>query len=117
MITNINQLDLDKIYSYADYLTWKFQDRLELIKGRIYKMNPTPSTFHQKVASNLHGILWNEFKNHPCKLFSAPFDVRLLDKKSQHQIKMFLPWCNPIYVLSVMKISWMPELLLALPIW
>lgn len=81
MITNINQLDLDKIYSYADYLTWKFQDRLELIKGKISKMSPTPSTFHQKVSMNLTGILWNEFKNDPCKLFSAPFDVRLLDKK------------------------------------
>ena len=81
MITNINQLDLDKIYSYADYLTWKFQDRLELIKGKISKMSPAPSTFHQKVSMNLTGILWNEFKNHPCKLFSAPCDVRLLDKK------------------------------------
>jgi len=26
--TSIEQLDLDKVYSYADYLTWKFQDRL-----------------------------------------------------------------------------------------
>ena len=71
MITNINQLDLDKIYSYADYLTWKFQDRLELIKGKISKMSPAPSTFHQKVASNLHGILWNEFINYPCKFVTA----------------------------------------------
>ena len=81
MITDINELDFDKTYSYADYLTWKFQERLELFKGRLFKMSPAPSTNHQKVASNLHGILWNKFKNHSCKLFSAPFDVRLLDKK------------------------------------
>lgn len=81
MITDINQLDQNKVYSYADYLTWKFQERLELIKGKISKMSPAPSTLHQKVSSNLSGILWNEFKNHKCKLFSAPFDVRLLDKK------------------------------------
>ncbi len=81
MITNINQLDLDKTYSYADYLTWKFQERLELIKGKISKMSPAPSTFHQKVSMNLTGILWHTFRNQKCKLFSAPFDVRLLDKK------------------------------------
>lgn len=81
MITNFNDLDLDKKYSYADYLTWKFQERLEIIKGKIFKMSPAPSTFHQRISSNLIGILWSEFKNHPCRLFSAPFDVRLLDKK------------------------------------
>lgn len=81
MVTNFDDLDLDKKYSYADYLTWKFQERLEIIKGKIFKMSPAPSTLHQKVSSNLNGILWNEFKNHKCKLFSAPFDVRLLDKK------------------------------------
>lgn len=81
MITNIDQLDLEKNYSYADYLTWKFQERLEIIKGKIFKMSPAPNTFHQRIGSNLHGILWNKFQNHSCRLFSAPFDVRLLDKK------------------------------------
>lgn len=83
----MNQLDENKKYSYADYLTWKFQERLEIIKGKIFKMSPAPSTFHQRVASNLHGILWNKFKNHPCNLFSAPFDVRLLDKNKSTQDK------------------------------
>ncbi|EKB59695.1 hypothetical protein HMPREF9699_00060, partial [Bergeyella zoohelcum ATCC 43767] len=32
-ITNINQLDLDKTYSYADYLLWKFKERVELFRG------------------------------------------------------------------------------------
>lgn len=81
MVTNFNDLDLHKKYSYADYLTWKFQERLEIFKGKIFKMSPAPNTFHQRVASNLHGILWTRFSNHPCRLFSAPFDVRLLDKK------------------------------------
>jgi hypothetical protein len=34
MITDINQLDLNKTYSYADYLTWQFQEKLELIKEK-----------------------------------------------------------------------------------
>lgn len=81
MITNINQLDLDKTYSYADYLTWIFQEKLELIKGKIFQMSPAPSRFHQQVSGNLHGIMWTAFKNHSCNLYAAPFDVRLLDKK------------------------------------
>jgi Uma2 family endonuclease len=81
MITNIDQLDLNKTYSYADYLTWKLQERLELFKGKIFKMSPAPSMYHQKVSRDLTLVLGNKFKNHSCNLFIAPFDVRLLDKK------------------------------------
>ena len=81
MITDINLLDLDKTYTYADYLTWQFQEKLELIKGRIFRMSPAPSTNHQRISMELAGILYNFFKPHSCNLFAAPFDVRLLDKK------------------------------------
>ncbi|MEC5164911.1 Uma2 family endonuclease [Flavobacterium sp. PL11] len=82
MITNISQLDLAKKYSYADYLTWMFQERLELFKGKIFKMSPAPSTYHQKVSRDLTIILGNKFKNNSCNLFVAPFDVRLLSTKN-----------------------------------
>jgi Uma2 family endonuclease len=82
MITNISQLDLAKKYSYADYLTWMFQERLELFKGKIVKMSPAPSTYQQKVAGNIHGILWHKFKYNSCNVFVAPFDVRLLSTKN-----------------------------------
>lgn len=90
MITNIDQLDLAKNYTYADYLTWMFQERLELFKGKIFKMSPAPSTYHQKVSRDLTGILWNSFKGHPCNLFVAPFDVRLLNnKKSKNDTDIY----------------------------
>jgi hypothetical protein len=38
-ITHLSQLDLNKTYSYADYLTWQFAERLELIKGKISLVN------------------------------------------------------------------------------
>ena len=44
LVTDINQLDLEASYTYADYLLWRFEERLELIKGRIFKMSPAPST-------------------------------------------------------------------------
>ncbi|HMT68519.1 MAG TPA: Uma2 family endonuclease [Saprospiraceae bacterium] len=76
MITDINQLDLKKTYSYADYLLWKFEERVELIKGKILKMSPAPTTKHQKTSSQLHGLLWTFIKN-KCAVYAAPFDVRL----------------------------------------
>jgi Uma2 family endonuclease len=95
MITDINQLDFDKTYSYADYLTWKFQERLEIFKGKLFKMSPAPSTSHQKIAGNLHGILWNKFNNNSCNLFAAPFDVRLLDPKKSAENKSVFTVVQP----------------------
>jgi Uma2 family endonuclease len=80
-ITNINQLDLSKTYSFADYLTWKFQERIELIKGKIFQMSPAPNRFHQRVSGNLHGMFWDLMKSNPCGLYAAPFDVRLVNFK------------------------------------
>lgn len=80
-ITRLSQLDMNATYSYADYLLWKLKERVELIKGKVMAMSPAPNRYHQKVSGNLYGKLFNCFDNHPCDLYSAPFDVRLLDKK------------------------------------
>ena len=58
MITKFNQLDLTKKYSYADYLTWSFENRVELYKGKIFKFDTFTNIFHQKVATNLTGIMY-----------------------------------------------------------
>ncbi|MFJ1435148.1 Uma2 family endonuclease [Capnocytophaga canimorsus] len=76
-ITDINQLDLNKTYSYADYLLWKFKERVELFRGKILKISPAPSTKHQIISGNIHFELKLHFKEQACKLFSAPFDVRI----------------------------------------
>jgi Uma2 family endonuclease len=80
-ITDINELDLNGTYTYADYLTWRFEQSVELIKGKIFKMSPAPSVKHQKIATQLQGLLFIFLRRSDCVLFSAPFDVRLLDKK------------------------------------
>ena len=77
IVTNFSDLDLTKTYSYADYLKWQFQERVELIKGFILKMSPTPSMAHQTVVNNLTGIFYINFRLTPCRVFQAPFDVRL----------------------------------------
>ena len=76
-MTEFSQLDISKTYSYADYLLWQFEERLELIKGKIFQMSPAPNRRHQTILGKLHFKFATIFNNHPCQLFFAPFDVRL----------------------------------------
>lgn len=80
-ITQLSQLDLTKTYSYADYVTWQFQETVELIKGKILLMSLAPNVKHQRLSANLSGLLYNFLKHKPCQFFAAPFDVRLYDRK------------------------------------
>ena len=81
IITQLSQLDLNQSYSYADYLTWQFNETVELIKGKIMLMSPAPNVTHQRVSMNFSGSLFNFFKRKKCQVFAAPFDVRLYDRK------------------------------------
>lgn len=78
MIPDFQDLSItNRLYTYADYLAWNFTERLELIKGKIYKMSPAPNLEHQGISANLFGEIYAYLKKQPCRVFSAPFDVRL----------------------------------------
>ena len=62
-ITALSQLDLEGNYSYSDYLKWQFQEAIELIKGKIFKMSPAPSVIHQRISGKLHIRLGNFLTN------------------------------------------------------
>ena len=72
-------LDLDKRYTYADYLTWLDDKTRELIHGFIKMMSPAPRPIHAEVSSNISWHLSAILKKNKgkCKVFYAPFDVRL----------------------------------------
>lgn len=80
-ITELSQLDLNQTYSYADYLTWRFNEMVELIRGKISLMSPAPNVKHQDVSMNLGSFLHGYFKHKKCRIYAAPFDVRLYDRK------------------------------------
>jgi len=80
-ITQLSDLDLEQTYSYADYLTWRFDEAVELLRGKISLMSPAPNLTHQSISMRLSGILYQYFRRHRCQLFAAPFDVRLYDRK------------------------------------
>jgi Uma2 family endonuclease len=80
-ITQLSQLDLDQTYSYADYMTWRFDDALELIKGKIMLMSPAPNVNHQRIERRLFLRIGNYLEGKKCEAFAAPFDVRLYDRR------------------------------------
>ncbi|MFZ4797665.1 MAG: Uma2 family endonuclease [Bacteroidia bacterium] len=71
-------------YSYADYLTFKVEEMVELIKGKVFKMT-APKRVHQKISWNLSREIAVYLKQKKCQAFSAPFDVRLPVKSKKNE--------------------------------
>ncbi|TAH22464.1 MAG: Uma2 family endonuclease [Cytophagales bacterium] len=84
-IKDISLLDPNGTYSYTDYLLWQFEEKIELLKGKIFKMSPAPNLKHQRISWQMGLILGVFFKKKPCSVFSAPFDVRLYDSKKSEK--------------------------------
>lgn len=78
----LSDLDFNKTYTYADYLQWTFDDRLEILKGKLFKMTPAPSRIHQEVTIIIGRELSQFLKGSPCRIYTAPFDVRLSRKNT-----------------------------------
>lgn len=53
MISNIEQLDFTKQYTYANYLTGNFDYLLELIIGWISRINPTNKSSVRRLCISL----------------------------------------------------------------
>jgi len=73
-------LDLDesKRYTYADYLTWLDDKRRELINGFIHLMSG-PMRRHARITHLTSWIIETYIRKHKgnCRVYQAPFDVRL----------------------------------------
>ena len=72
-------LDINKRYTYADYLTWLDDKSRELIHGFIKMMSPAPHPIHADVSHkiSMHLGLYIYRNKGNCKIYTAPFDVRL----------------------------------------
>ena len=74
--SKVEEPDSSITYTYADYLQWKFEERLELFRGKVFKLS-APNTKHQDISRNILVPIALFLKKKPCKVFAAPFDVRL----------------------------------------
>jgi len=69
---------IDRSFTYADYKDWELgvSERYELIYGEAFAMSG-PNTKHQLILTELFGQFYNYLRDKPCRVFPAPYDVRL----------------------------------------
>ena len=68
-----------KPYTFADVLAWDESQRVEIIRGEAFLMAP-PSIWHQEVSGELFRQLANFLVGKTCKVYHAPFGVRLFER-------------------------------------
>jgi len=68
----------DQLYTYADYESWELAEgeRYELIYGEAFAM-AAPGELHQLILGELFAQFHVYLRGRPCKVFPAPYDVRL----------------------------------------
>jgi Uma2 family endonuclease len=83
-------LDESKRYTYADYLTWVDEKQRELINGFIRLMS-SPTEIHARITHLMNWILESLVRKRKgkCRVYHAPFDVRLPIEDSNEDEKIF----------------------------
>ncbi|HCC38038.1 MAG TPA: Uma2 family endonuclease [Treponema sp.] len=68
----------ERLFTYADYKAWELAEgeRYELIYGEAYAMS-APNARHQATLMALIGQFYQYFRGKSCKVYPAPYDVRL----------------------------------------
>jgi len=91
-------LDLNKRYTYADYLTWMDDKRRELYDGMVKLMTPAPSRRHQKISIKLSRFLDTYLDNKNCEVYHAPSDVRFPKGKNKKNETIYTVLQPDLYV-------------------
>ncbi|GMO44755.1 MAG: Uma2 family endonuclease [Termitinemataceae bacterium] len=82
----------DRLWTYADYKAWELDvgERYEIIEGEAYAMT-APSAKHQSVLGEMYRQIANHLHRKPCKVFPAPYDVRLDYKEDESDTTVVQP--------------------------
>lgn len=67
-------------YTFADILAWDEGERVEIIDGEAIMMAPAPARVHQEISGELFRQFANYLRGKKCKVYAAPFDVRLFEE-------------------------------------
>ncbi len=70
-------------YTYADLLEWEDDVRYELYAG-VPMALASPSDVHQEISMALSVQLGSYLMGKKCKVYAAPFDVRLFEEDDTH---------------------------------
>ncbi len=66
-------------FTFADVLVWDEDERIEIINGEAFMM-ATPSSRHQEISMELSRQLANFLEGKRCRVYPAPFGVRLFEQ-------------------------------------
>lgn len=66
-------------FTFADCLTWDEDERIEIVNGEAFMM-ATPSRIHQGICFEIGRQLGNYLEGKQCKVYPAPFGVRLFEQ-------------------------------------
>ncbi len=69
-------------YTFADVLSWDEDERIEIIDGEAFMM-ATPSRIHQEISGELFRQLANFLEGKQCRVYPAPFGVRLFARDGE----------------------------------
>jgi len=74
----------EQYFTYTDYKEWELAEgeRYELIYGEAYAMS-APNARHQAIQVALSSQFYIYLEGKPCKVYPAPFDVRLFYAKDE----------------------------------
>lgn len=75
-------LPKERHYTYADLLTWDDNTRYELYDGVPVAL-ASPSNIHQEISVDLSTQFRNYLRGKKCKVYYAPFDVRLFEEDGE----------------------------------
>jgi len=72
------------LFTYADYREWELAEgeRFELICGEAYAMS-APNAQHQEILTAILSQFYAYLLGKPCKVYPAPFDVRLFYRENE----------------------------------
>ena len=82
--------EVNRRYTYADYLQWEGPQRYELLGGEAFMM-ASPSVAHQALLVGLLLDFGNWLPGKPCRVFAAPLDVRLFPKEDKSDTTVVQP--------------------------
>ena len=74
----------DRVFTYTDYKEWELAEgeRFELIHGEAFAMS-SPNERHQAILMELSSQIHVFLRDKPCKVYPAPFDVRLFYEEDE----------------------------------
>ena len=82
----------ERHFTYADYKGWELKDgeRYELIYGVAYAM-AAPNAYHQSILGEMFRHMANYLDGKPCKVYPAPYDVRLFYEEDERDDTVVQP--------------------------